>query len=244
MQEGLHRQPEEDAGPQRHRQLGERQVAAAVLQDKRFVDHGQLQVRRGIVHRHARELGEGGDHQRRTHERGDEGAGGRGEDNGQLRALRAQRQGSQPDGEGRLHQYRDRGLAAGSQAPEGGARIHGSQHHRELPQRQQVDEQQEIRRVGPTGRQGGAGPWNQQRHHQRHGQAEPGGPDKDPTGRLADRLPFAQQLRGVVERLEKRRADAVLHARFELPHHADQEQWHDRHVREMQEQEQQGRHAW
>ena len=219
--------------------LDQRQIPARVFENHRFVDHRQLQVRRGVVHRHARRLGEQDEeqadadhHQRR----------GGGRPGGRQWTAEHPGQGEAPGGEGqpceaqeqrRFGKRGERHFATGAHPLEARAGVEPPQHQHEASQRQQVGERDEIareahQRATPIER-------HDRRCEQRRRHDDDRGQAEHPRGRRAVDGPLSKQLAQVPIELEHGRATPAGEQRSRLGGDARQQRGHDEERREGHE---------
>ena len=184
-----------------------------MIQDHDFVDHGQLKMRVGVVHRDAAVFHQ---QQHKEHHRHEEqfgaaqqpfraGASAQHTGEGQV-VFQMQRpahagQGQQTAEEHRFGQRGKGGLAARAHTFKGGTRIQRREDDGKASQPQQVGGQQEIPLKGQ--RRGDAAQRQQGQRAERRGQGDRRAEREHEAGAAADDLALAQQLEDVEIKLEQ-----------------------------------------
>ena len=131
------------------REIDQREMAAGIFEHHRFVHHGELEMRRRIVDRNARVLGDR-DHDERDQRQAERDAeanvvrGHEGRDHGKLRRAREQRQREHDHQHRGLGERSDHDLARGADAAEARADIHAGKRQKEARAAEQRDDRDEI----------------------------------------------------------------------------------------------------
>src|ERR1019366_9996398 len=122
--------------------------------------------------------------------------------------------GHQRQQEWSFRQSRNQGLAAGPHATEGTAAIHRPQHQEEAPQRQQINEKDEI--AARAQKRRAVQQRNKRRNHLGCSEQDDGGEAKNKRSRSRDEILFAKELEQIGVRPPHARAAPILDSGFEL----------------------------